>query len=117
MPLQLPNLDDRRYDDLVAEALARIPTYSPEWTNHNPSDPGITLVELFAYLTDMLLYRLNRVTDDNARTFLKLLNTPGWETGDLPEQIRKAVLAVRERYRAVTKDDYELLSTDSFNQC
>jgi len=116
MPLQLPNLDDRRYDDLVAEALARIPTYSPEWTNHNPSDPGITLVELFAYLTDMLLYRLNRVTDDNARTFLKLLNTPSWETGDLPEQIRTAVLAVRERYRAVTKDDYEVLSTDSFNQ-
>ena len=115
MPLQLPNLDDRRYADLVAEALARIPAYSPEWTNHNPSDPGITLVELFAYLTDMLLYRLNRVTDDNTRKFLKLLNAHDWQTGDLRDEMRRAVLGIRECYRAVTKDDYELLSTESFN--
>ncbi len=119
MPLQLPNLDDRRYNDLVAEALTRIPTYSPEWTNHNPSDPGITLVELFAYLTDMLLYRLNRVTDDNTRKFLKLLNGPDWvvpPNADLREEIRTAVLGIRERYRAVTRDDYEFLSTESFNR-
>jgi hypothetical protein len=115
MPLRLPNLDDRRYIDLVAEALERIPTHSPQWTNYNPSDPGITLVELFAYLADMLLYRINRVTDDNTRKFLKLLNDPDWETGDLRSEIRKAVLGIRERYRAVTKDDYEFLSTESFN--
>ena len=116
MPLQLPNLDDRRYTDLVAEALARIPTYCPEWTNHNPSDPGITLVELFAYLTDMLLYRLNRVTDDNKRKFVKLLGDPDWDKGEIRDEMRKAVLGVRERYRAVTKDDYEFLSTTSFNE-
>src|SRR6266849_4907868 len=113
MPLQLPNLDDRRYNDLVAEALARIPTYfpkradSPGWTNYNPSDPGITLIELFAYLADMLLYRLNRVTDDNTRKFLKLLNGPDWvvpPNADLREEIRTAVLGIRERYRAVTRD-------------
>ena len=115
MPLQLPNLDDRRYNDLVTEALARIPTYCPEWTNHNPSDPGITLVELFAYLTDMLLYRLNRVTDDNRRKFLKLLGDPEWDKGELRDETRKAVLGVRERYRAVTRDDYEFLSRESFN--
>ena len=119
MPLQLPNLDDRRYNDLMAEALALIPTYSPEWTNYNPSDPGITLVELFAYLTEMLLYRLNRVTDADTRKFLKLLNGPDWSeppNADLREEIRQAVLAIRERFRAVTKDDYEFLSTESFNQ-
>jgi len=115
MPLQLPNLDDRRYNDLVAEALARIPAYCPEWTNHNPSDPGITLVELFAYIADMLLYRLNRVTDGNRRKFLKLLGDPDWDKGELRDETRKAVLGVRERYRAVTKDDYEFLSTESFN--
>jgi hypothetical protein len=115
MPLQLPDLDDRRYNDLVAEALARIPTDAPDWTNHNPSDPGVTLIELFAYLTDMLLYRLNRVTDDNTRKFLKLLNAPRWETGDLGDETRNAVFGVRERYRAVTKDDYEFLSSESFN--
>jgi hypothetical protein len=119
MPLQLPNLDDRRYNDLVGEALTLIPTYAPEWTNHNPSDPGITLIELFAFLSDMLLYRLNRVTDDNTRKFLKLLNGPGWiesPGADLREEIRIAVLGVRELYRAVTAEDYEVLSTQKFNQ-
>lgn len=116
MPLQLPNLDDRNYSDLVAEALARIPAYSSEWTNYNASDPGITLVELLAWLTDLLLYRLNRITDNNVRKFLKLLNDPDWATGDLKDEIRKTVLAIRERYRAVTKDDYEFLATESFNQ-
>jgi hypothetical protein len=118
MPLQLPNLDDRRYNDLVGEALTLIPTYSPQWTNYNPSDPGITLIELFAFLTDMLLYRLNRVTDDNTRKFLKLLN-PDWKEtagSDLREEIRAVVLGVRELYRAVTAEDYEVLSTAKFNQ-
>jgi hypothetical protein len=54
------------------------PNYAPEWTNYNPSDPGITLIEMFAYLTEMLLYRQNRITDDNLRTFLRLLNGPDW---------------------------------------
>ena len=58
MPLNLPNLDDRDYNSLVQEALALIPAHAPEWTDHNPSDPGITLVELFAYLTEMLIYRV-----------------------------------------------------------
>jgi hypothetical protein len=119
MPLQPPNLDDRSYNDLVAEALAMIPTYSPEWTNFNSSDPGITLVEMLAYLTDMLLYRLNRVTDNNTRKFLKLLNGPDWiepMDADLRDEVRQAVLGIRERYRAVTSDDYEFLSTVGFNQ-
>jgi hypothetical protein len=125
MPLQLPNLDDRRYADLVAEALALIPTLAPPradapgWTNYNPSDPGITLVELFAYLADMLLYRLNRVTDDNRRKFLQLLNGPQWPqsaSADLRDEIRDTVLRIRERYRAVTREDYEFLATETFNQ-
>jgi len=117
MPLQLPNLDNRTYDDLVEEALALVPTLSPEWTNFNASDPGITLVELFAYLTEILIYRLNRVTDENTAKFLKLLNGPDVPppAGDLREQIRTTVLGIRERYRAVTADDYEFLSTNTFN--
>ncbi len=113
MPLNLPNLDDRTYADLVAEARALIPTLAPEWTNHNPSDPGITLVELFAYLTEMLIYRVNRVTDDNTLAFLKLLNGPDWTpapTETLAVQIRAAVLALREPNRAVTNEDFERLA-------
>jgi len=117
MPLELPNLDDRTYDDLVQEALSLIPTYAPDWTNYNPSDPGITLIELFAYLTEMLLYRLNRVTDDTMLTFLTLLNGSAWvPTQDLREELRRSVLQLRSRYRAVTREDYELLSTEDFNR-
>ena len=54
MPLTAPNLDDRRFDDLVAEARALIPRYTPEWTNHNESDPGIAIMQLFAWFTDLL---------------------------------------------------------------
>jgi hypothetical protein len=117
MPLQLPNLDDRRYTDLVAEARRLIPVYTPDWTNHNPSDPGITLVELFAYLTELLLYRLDRVTAANQRKFLELLNGPDWvPSGDLTDDIRTTVMRVRARERAVTAGDFERLATDDFNE-
>jgi hypothetical protein len=119
MPLQLPNLDNRTYNDLLEEALALLPTSSPEWTNFNPSDPGITVVELFAYLSEMLIYRLNRVTDENLRKFVKLLNGPEYVVppdADLRNQILQAVLGIRERYRAVTADDYEFLASTTFNQ-
>jgi hypothetical protein len=59
MPLTVPSLDDRTYQDLRDEALARIPVHTPEWTNFNESDPGVTLIELFAFLTENLLYRSN----------------------------------------------------------
>lgn len=67
------NLDDRTFEDLVQECLLRIPRYCPEWTNLNPSDPGITMVELFSWLTDQMLMRFNRVPERNYITFLELL--------------------------------------------
>ena len=68
-----PKLDDREFDDLVAEALRLIPRYAPEWTHHNPADPGITLIELAAWLTDLILYRVNKVPEKNYIAFLNLL--------------------------------------------
>lgn len=68
-----PDLDDRRWQDLVDEARALIPRYAPQWTDHNPSDVGITLVELFAWLVEGLIYRLNRVPEKNYVAFLDLL--------------------------------------------
>ena len=73
MPLQAPNLDDRDFARIVAEAKTLIPRYAPEWTDHNESDPGITLVELFAWMTEMLIYRLNQVPERNYIEFLRLL--------------------------------------------
>ena len=66
-------LDDRRFQDLVNEARLRIGQPCPEWTEHNVSDPGITLIELFAWMTDMLIYRLNRVPDKLHVALLELL--------------------------------------------
>ena len=68
-----PKLDDRSFHDIVEEAISMIPRYAPEWTNHNPSDPGITLIELAAWMTDLLIYRLNQVPDKNYVAFLNLL--------------------------------------------
>lgn len=73
MPLATPNLDDRRFADLVTEARNLIPRYAPEWTDHNASDPGITLLELFAWLTETTLFRLNQVPDLHYIKFLQLL--------------------------------------------
>lgn len=73
MPLKPPDLDTRRFDDLVAEARSRIPRYTPEWTNFNDSDPGMTLVKLHAWMTETILFELNRVPDLNYIAFLNLI--------------------------------------------
>jgi hypothetical protein len=73
MPLPLPNLDDRRWADLADEGRALIPRYAPNWTDHNVHDPGITLIELFAWLTEMTDYQLNQVPARHRRKFLALI--------------------------------------------
>lgn len=76
MPLRPPRLDDRGFDDLVEELVARIPAHTPEWTHARVGDPGRTLIELFAWLTDTLLYRANLVPERQRLVFLKLLGIP-----------------------------------------
>jgi predicted phage baseplate assembly protein len=76
MPLTLPRLDDRSYNEILRETIARIPAHTPEWTNHNDSDPGITLLQLFAFMTENLLYRSNLIPDRNRLKFLQLLAVP-----------------------------------------
>ncbi|BCW37835.1 hypothetical protein StoSoilA2_38910 [Arthrobacter sp. StoSoilA2] len=75
MSLPVPNLDDRSFADLVAGARERIQQIAPEWTDLSVHDPGITIVEAFAYLTDTLMYRLNRVPDKLYAVYLNLLGT------------------------------------------
>ncbi|CAG0953735.1 hypothetical protein METP3_00365 [Methanosarcinales archaeon] len=66
------NLDDKKFDDIVNEARTLLARYGKDWTDYNFSDPGITFIELFAWLAEMQIYQLNRVTDANFRKFLKL---------------------------------------------
>ncbi len=76
MPLQIPKIDDRRYQDLLDEAVSRIPVHNPEWTNFNRSDPGVTVIEIFAFMTESLLYRANLIPERNRKKFLQLLGIP-----------------------------------------
>ena len=73
MPILPPSLDDRRFDDLVEDLIARIPAHTPEWTNPRLGDPGRTLIELFAWLADALLYRANLIPERQRLVFLQLL--------------------------------------------
>ncbi|MBJ7597129.1 MAG: putative baseplate assembly protein [Candidatus Nephthysia bennettiae] len=73
MGLPVPNLDDRRFQELVDEAKRRLQQRCGDWTDHNVHDPGVTLIELFAWMTEQLIYRLNRVPTHNYVRFLELL--------------------------------------------
>src|SRR5215813_7063947 len=88
MPLPLPNLDTRRWADLVEEGRSQIPRYARAWTDHNAHDPGITLIELFAWLTEQDIYRVNRVPDRHRRKFLALVGF-----APFPPHAAQAVLA------------------------
>ncbi|HKP86446.1 MAG TPA: putative baseplate assembly protein [Blastocatellia bacterium] len=76
MPIPNPILDDRSYQQLRDELVRRIPVYTPEWTDHNASDPGITLIELFAFLGENLLFRFNQIPETARLEFLRLLQIP-----------------------------------------
>ena len=114
MPLPVPNLDDRTFDQLVLEGRSLIPRYSQEWTNHNPSDPGITLLELFAWLTETALFQLNQVPDISIERFLQILNVCRKYSDAQPEAIdttlQRALNALDTVTRTVTADDFETLA-------
>ncbi len=79
MSLPAPVLDDRRFQDIVDEAKKRIPHYCEEWTDHNVSDPGVALIELFAWMTEMILFRLNKVPE---RHYVKFMDMLGLQLGE-----------------------------------
>jgi len=76
MPLPIPNLDDRRFDDLVAEARTRLANHLPELTQIAPGDPAHALIDLFAYFTETMLYRANLIPERQRRVVLNLLQVP-----------------------------------------
>jgi hypothetical protein len=107
-----PVLDDLTHADLVAQARARIPALAPKWTDHNPGDPGITLIELFAWFAEMLVYQADQLPPDRTEAFLRLLNGLGWtRTGDLDTAVADTLAALRSPWRAATADDVVHLLT------
>ena len=81
MTLPRPTLDDRRFQDFVDEAKRAIPRHCPEWTNHNLNDPGVALIELFAWMCDQTTYRLNQVPNRLYLQFLELLGIEPFAPG------------------------------------
>lgn len=97
------------YEALLAEAMAQIPGLCPAWTDHNPSDPGVALIELLAHLTEMLLFQARQVPDDNLRALLQLTRGAAWPFPPgqpIEAAIDETLHALREPYRVVTAADY-----------
>ena len=107
MPLPIPTLDDRTFDQLVEEAKTLIPKHFQAWTDHNYSDPGIAFMELFAFLVENTIYQINRVPDRTLEHFASLLGvarTPGESTEMLFRRVRGKL---DSRERAITKEEIE----------
>ena len=120
MPLPVPNLDDRTFDQLVTEARTLIPKHFPAWTDHNPSDPGITLLELFASLFEAAIYQINRVPERSLEHFAALVGVPreidpaSAKPESIDQTLRRALEALTETNRAITAGDIEFLVTKAF---
>ncbi|HEX3048553.1 MAG TPA: baseplate J/gp47 family protein [Bacillota bacterium] len=113
MSLPLPDLDDRSFEELVNEARGLIPVYCKDWTHHNPSDPGVTILELFAWLSETLMYRINQVPESHYRKFLELIfGAPLKAEDTLAAEIPRALKELHQTYRAVTPEDYEFLARE-----
>lgn len=89
MPLPTPILDDRSFEQIFQELRAKIAVFNPAWTDHNDSDPGITLLQLFSFLGENLLFRFNQIPEATKLAFLKLLGIPM-----LPATPSEAMLAL-----------------------
>jgi len=112
MSTALADIPELQFADLVAAARARLPSLCPEWTDHGPADVGITLIELFAWLTEMIRYRTRRETEATTRAFLELLAGPEVSRHpDLALATRLALAELWTPFRAVTPADYEALAT------
>jgi hypothetical protein len=111
LPLKEDQIEEWNFRDLVAEGVALLPAVAPEWTNFNASDPGITLLELFAYFTELLLFQAGQLTTADRSAFLRLLTCGEFDPSTpLEDAMQQALLQIRRPQRAVACQDYELLA-------
>ena len=127
MPIPAPLIDNRRFQDIVDEAKRLIPHFCKEWTDHNVSDPGIMLVELFAWMTESVLYRANQVPEKNYIKFLEMLgirlepptaasapvtfylSAPTSEVFTIPERVQVATLQTESSPAIVFETESDLV--------
>ena len=113
MSLPLLNLDDRSFDDLTALGRELIPRYFPAWTDFNPSDPGITLLELFAFLTEALMYQTNRVPERSLERFAALVGVTRLPREPIEATLRRALAVLGTEDRAITEAEFEKLAIEA----
>lgn len=143
MPFQLPDLATKTYKDILDEMIVSIPKYTDRWTNYNPSDPGITILELLSWIGETTLYRIDRMPEESYVNFLRLvagaagadeveslLKDPDVDRSHrklleflkeiengtrktIPEIKAEALDFLSSRYRAVTEDDFRELAIEA----
>jgi len=109
MPIQLPNLDDRNYDQLLKETESLIARYFPAYTDIGPADPAVAVNELFCYFFDIVSYQINRITPEILRNFASLLGVPKDYDSTPEESINLALAKLSRQNRAVTPADIEAI--------
>jgi hypothetical protein len=67
------NLADKTYEELLAEAIEKIPTYTDEWTNFNVSDPGITILQNLTSLQVLQREAMNDIPESVRYALLRML--------------------------------------------
>ena len=124
MALPIPNLDDRRFQDLVNESKRMVQQKVPRWTDHNVHDPGVTLIELFAWMTEQVIFRLNRIPDRNYVKFLELIGVrlfpptaarapiTFWLSGTLAETVRIPLGTTVSTRRTETDDSINFTTAE-----
>jgi len=105
MPIQLPNLDDRNYDQLLRETESLIARYFPEYSDIGPADPAMAVNELFCYLFDVVSYQINRITPETRRNFAALIGIPKNEALSPEESVGLALSKLSRQNRAITPTD------------
>lgn len=125
MALTVPNLDDRRFQDLVNESKRLVQQRCPEWTDHNVHDPGVTLIEVFAWMSDQVIYRLNRMPDRNYVKFLELIGVrlfpptaarapiTFWLSAPLPDKVRIPAGTLVATVRTETEDSINFSTVEN----
>lgn len=104
--LKVPQLDEVTYDQIIQKAISRIPARTEDWTDYNSHDPGVTVLETFAWLTDMLNYYMDATGEAHVEKYLKLL-------GILPEMAAPAtgyVVVEQKEKELVIPEGTELLA-------
>jgi Baseplate J-like protein len=107
------DLDDRTFDQLATEGRALIARHFPAWTDYNPSDPGITLIELFAYLTEAAIYQINRVPERSRERFAALVGVARQPAEPIAQTLSRALAEIQQHYRAITEQDFETLAIEA----